>query len=62
MEQIVFENAVIQRSPLYRKCAGTLQELSQRDYSDKYEFNPNIECLDLDFYEKNTRKGNPDST
>lgn len=62
MEQIVFENAVIQRSSLYRKCAGTLQELSQRDYSDKYEFNPNIECLDLDVYEKNTRKGNLNRT
>lgn len=52
MEQIVFDNEVVQKSSLYSKCASTLLYLSQRDYSDKYKFSPKIECLDLDTYER----------
>lgn len=62
MEQKVFDNTVVQKSSLYSRCAETLQGLSQRDYPNKYEFNPNIECIDLDSYERMVNRGNLENT
>lgn len=62
MEATVFDNKIIQILPLYPNCLGTLQDVSNRDYSGLYKFDDRIECLDLDRYEGMVGGGNPDKT
>lgn len=62
MEAIVFDNGVVCQSPLYDRCADTLQNVAQQDYPGRYSFDSRIECLDIDSYERNVCGGNPDYT
>ena len=62
MEAIVFDNSIVRESALYCSCADTLFNVSNRDYPNRYSFDVRIECLDMDSYEKNVCKGNPDNT
>lgn len=54
MEQIIFNNYVIRRHQLYNRCHELIQNVSDRDYPNKYSFNLEIECLDIDAYVKGT--------
>ena len=63
MAATVFDNTVILNHPFYPKCKATLQDISDRDYSSgSYQFDPRIECLDMDVYERVICQGNPDKT
>ena len=59
---IVFDNNVIRQSELFNSCAETLQNVSNRDYPNRYSFDSRIECLDMDAYERNVCGQNPDNT
>lgn len=62
MEAIIFDNATVRKCVIYPKCASTLQAVSHRDYSDRYSFDPRIECLDIDTFEKSIHGSSPDKT
>lgn len=62
MEGIIFDNTVIQKSALYPIYAKTLQEISHRDYPNRYIFDTRINCLDIDTYEKTIHKSNANNT
>lgn len=62
MELVVFDNVVLQKHSLYSSCSNTLQNVSNRDYPNKYSFNQNIECLDVDTYEKTIHAGSFNNT
>lgn len=62
MEGIIFDNTVIQKSALYPIYAKALQEISDRDYPNRYCFDSRIHCLDIDSYEKSIHKRTPDNT
>lgn len=62
MEAIIYNNDVLKQHSLYRHCASTLNAVSERDYPNKNYFNPLIECLDMDTYEKKQCSGNADCT
>ena len=63
MAAVVFDNTIIFKHPFYPKCKATLQDISDRDYSSgSYQFDPRIECLDMDVYERVICQGNPDKT
>ena len=61
-EQWVYNNSIVEAHSLYKFCSSTLNEVSNRDYKNANYFNPDIVCLDMDSYEKNQRKGQPDKT
>lgn len=50
-EQWVYNNEVLRGHSLYYSCPSTLNEVSNRDYPNTNYFNPDIECLNMDFYE-----------
>ena len=62
--QLVFDNSIIQVHPFYPHCRSTLLDLSNKDYSKEgFLFNPKIECLDMDHYEKEVLHSSiPDNT
>lgn len=63
MDPTVFDNTVIQGHTLYCDCADMLQQVCNRDYDvGKYIFNSQIECLDLDSYERSLCRGDADKT
>lgn len=63
MAAVVFDNTIIFKHPFYPKCKATLQDISDRDYSSgSYQFDPRIECLDMDVYERVICQGDPDKT
>lgn len=53
MDEWIYNNEVINRHSLYSLCGLTLNAVSNRDYPNSNYFNPDIECLDMDAYEKN---------
>lgn len=56
MEEWIYNNKIVQEHSLFRFCGSTLNGVSDKDYHGKYKFNPDIECLDIDNYEKNVLK------
>ena len=52
-EQLVYNNDILKDVPIYDKCHSFLRKVSEKDYPDTVFFNPEIECLDMDHYEKN---------
>ena len=62
MEAIVFDNDVVSQCALFNRCADFLQNVSDRDYPGRYNFDSRIECLDIDYYERMVCGGNPDNT
>lgn len=62
MEPIVYDNDILRKHSLYPHCCNTLQNVSNRDYPNRYSFNPQIECLDIDPYEKKIHSGHPNNT
>ena len=62
MEAMVFDNDIIRQSTLFDSCTDTLQNVSNKDYPDRYSFDSRIECLDIDAYERNVCGENPDNT
>ena len=61
METKVYNNTIVQEHSLYIHCGSTLNTISNRDYPNKNYFNPHIECLDMDTYEKEIlHKSQPD--
>lgn len=56
MEEWIYNNNIVQEHSLFRFCGSTLNDVSDKDYQGKYKFNPDIECLDIDNYEKNVLK------
>ena len=59
----IYNNEVVRGHSIYPVCHSTLNAVSRRDYGNTYSFRPDIECLDMDTYEKNVlRKGQPDCT
>lgn len=62
MEPVVFDNETLRRHPIYASCRNTLNAVSNRDYPDSDFFRPDIECLDLDWYEKEHCDGQADCT
>lgn len=62
-EQWVYNNGVLRGHSLYNSCPSTLNEVSNRDYPNTNYFNPDIECLNMDFYEQKVlRKGQANNT
>lgn len=59
MEQIIFNNSTIRKHNIYNCCHNTLQYISDRDYPNKYTFNSDIECLDIDKYVKDSHPHQP---
>lgn len=53
MEQLVYNNEVVAAHSFYPLCHSFLNTVSNKDYPGHDYFNPEIECLDMDFYEKN---------
>lgn len=62
MAEWIYNNAVVEGHSLYPVCGSTLNEVSNRDYPNSNYFNPGIKCLDMDTYESNLRKSQPDRT
>lgn len=63
MGEWILNNAVVRGHSLFDSCKSTLNEVSLRDYQGRYYFNPAIECLDMDTYEKDVqRRGQPSRT
>ena len=63
MGEWIYNNEVVRGHSIYPVCHSTLNAVSRRDYGNTYSFRPDIECLDMDTYEKNVlRKGQPDCT
>ena len=56
MEEWIYNNKIVQEHSLFRFCGSTLNNVSDKDYQGKYKFNPDIECLDIDDYEKNVQR------
>lgn len=52
MEPIIIDNAFIEKHNLSQYCLNTLQNVSDRDYPNRYSFSECIKCLDMDSYEK----------
>lgn len=63
MDLWIYNNKVVQRHSFYPLCKSTLNDVSNRDYPNTDFFNPDIECLDMDTYEKNIlRRDQPNHT
>lgn len=62
MEPIVYDNDILRKHFLYSHCCNTLQDVSNRDYPNRYSFTPQIECLDIDPYEKMIHSSHPNKT
>ena len=63
METKVYNNTIVRVHSLYTHCGSTLNTISNRDYPNKDYFNPHIECLDMDTYEKKIlHKSQPDNS
>lgn len=63
MAEWIYNNTVVERHSLFPACGSTLNEVSNRDYPNSNYFNPDIECLDMDTYEKKVlRKSHADRT
>lgn len=62
MEPVVFDNATVRRHSIHASCHNTLNAVSNRDYPNSDFFRPDIECLDLDAYEKEHCGGQADCT
>lgn len=62
MEALIYNNSTLREHSLSKKCLSTLYDVSCRDYGNTYCFNPDIQCLDIDTYEKKLRKGSPSHT
>lgn len=62
MDAVVYNNEIVQRHPIYSCCKSTLNDVSNRDYPNTNYFNPDIECLDMDTFETQTRHGYQDKT
>lgn len=63
MEALVYDNAYLQRHPLFSKCGSLLNDVSNRDYSGTDYFDKEIRCLDMDTYEsKICKSAQPKST
>lgn len=52
MEQWIYDNRTVEEHPLYPSCHSTLNDISNRDYPNTDYFAPDIECLDMDYYEQ----------
>lgn len=52
MEELIYNNDILGKHSLSCHCMSTLNTVSQRDYGNRYPFDPGIKCLDIDTYEK----------
>ncbi len=52
MEQLIYNNEVVKGHSLYSSCSSTLNDVSNDDYHNSNYFDPDIECLDVDYYEQ----------
>lgn len=62
MESWIYDNAILSRHEIYRKAKALLNDVSNRDYPRKDYFNPQVECLDMDHYEKCLHRATPSPT
>lgn len=63
MEPVIFNNEIVRKHSLWKDCGCLLnKDISNRDYPGKNYFNPQIEALDMDSYEKKNCGGNADCT
>ena len=63
MEELIYSNEIVRTHPFYRFCNSTLNSVSNRDYPGTDYFRSDIECLDMDTYEKNvSQSSNPECT
>lgn len=58
MEEWIYNNRIVQGHSLFPFCGSTLNDVSNKDYEGEYKFNSEIECLDIDEYEKNVLRKN----
>ncbi len=52
MGQLVYNNCTIAKHSIYQYCHSFLNDVSNQDYPNMYNFDSKIECLDMDFYEQ----------
>lgn len=52
MEERTYNNAIVEKHSFHAISGSTLNEVSNRDYPNSDYFNPDIECLDMDTYER----------
>lgn len=48
MEPVVYNNAIVEKHSAYSKARSTLQSVSEKDYGNTYQFDPEIKCIDGD--------------
>ena len=61
----IYNNDILREHPIYGCCSSYIYDVSNRDYPNKKYFERvrDMECLDMDQYEKNINKSpNPDCT
>lgn len=46
----IFDNAIVEKHPIYKDAGSALSEVSKRDYGNNF-FDERIKCLDMDEYE-----------
>lgn len=61
MERVI-NNDLIKKHSIYPKCCNTLNKISTYDSTSKNNFDPNIECLAMDQYEKLLNKNKQDKS
>lgn len=62
MEELAFDNGIINSHPIYSQCGSTLDAVSKKDYPNEDFFDKSINCLDMDAYETKTCHGCKDHT
>lgn len=62
MEELAFDNGIINSHPIYSLCGSTLDTVSKKDYPGEDFFDKSINCLDMDAYETKTCHGCKDHT
>lgn len=64
MDKWIIDNSIVENHFLWKRCPSTLHDISEKDYPRKEYFrdSPMIEALDLDAYEKQLKKAEPNCT
>lgn len=62
MDAKVFDNDFLHRHTLWQKCPSSLNDVSERDYPGRNYFDPRIDCLDMDVYERQICGGQANCT
>lgn len=62
MEELAFDNDIINSHPIHGLCGSTLDAVSKKDYPGEDFFDKDICCLDMDSYETITCHGQKKET